>query len=148
MKHPNEKNINPFTLGNFCLNWLHIICGPLPPSLINKRGFIDTNTLNVKDPIAQQNTPRNQSPEMNENSIHSEPAQTIPEVETPNLSKVVDVDLDLDPVILMGNSIASDLNETTMIQSPLDLDSLTDGTTNTSLGYCDSAADLEIVPIL
>uniref|UniRef100_A0A182WA98 protein S-acyltransferase n=1 Tax=Anopheles minimus TaxID=112268 RepID=A0A182WA98_9DIPT len=35
-----QQAINPYSQGNICLNCFHILCGPIPPSLIDRRGAV------------------------------------------------------------------------------------------------------------
>lgn len=35
-----QENFNPYSEGNVCLNCFHILCGPLTPSLIDRRGAV------------------------------------------------------------------------------------------------------------
>ncbi|XP_057651416.1 palmitoyltransferase app [Diorhabda carinulata] len=35
-----QENFNPYSEGNVCLNCFHILCGPLTPSLIDRRGVV------------------------------------------------------------------------------------------------------------
>ncbi|XP_075164031.1 palmitoyltransferase app isoform X1 [Haematobia irritans] len=34
-----QRNLNPYSRGNICLNCCHILCGPMTPSLIDRRGI-------------------------------------------------------------------------------------------------------------
>ncbi|CAD7004926.1 palmitoyltransferase app [Ceratitis capitata] len=34
-----QRSINPYSRGNLCLNCCHILCGPMTPSLIDRRGI-------------------------------------------------------------------------------------------------------------
>nr|XP_036219815.1 palmitoyltransferase app isoform X7 [Bactrocera oleae] len=34
-----QRSINPYSRGNICLNCCHILCGPMTPSLIDRRGI-------------------------------------------------------------------------------------------------------------
>ncbi|CAH1183424.1 unnamed protein product [Phaedon cochleariae] len=35
-----QENFNPYSRGNVCLNCFHILCGPVTPSLIDRRGLV------------------------------------------------------------------------------------------------------------
>ncbi|XP_028128280.1 palmitoyltransferase app isoform X1 [Diabrotica virgifera virgifera] len=35
-----QENVNPYSEGNVCLNCFHILCGPVTPSLIDRRGVV------------------------------------------------------------------------------------------------------------
>lgn len=35
-----QQTINPYSQGNICLNCFHILCGPITPSLIDRRGIV------------------------------------------------------------------------------------------------------------
>lgn len=35
-----QQAINPYSQGNICLNCFHILCGPITPSLIDRRGIV------------------------------------------------------------------------------------------------------------
>ncbi|XP_062510886.1 palmitoyltransferase ZDHHC14-like [Corticium candelabrum] len=36
----DSQNFNPFASGSWCGNCLNVVCSPVPPSLIDKRGFV------------------------------------------------------------------------------------------------------------
>ncbi|XP_047005235.1 palmitoyltransferase app-like isoform X1 [Schistocerca americana] len=35
-----QENFNPYSQGNVCSNCLYVLCGPVPPSLIDRRGIV------------------------------------------------------------------------------------------------------------
>ncbi|XP_051500824.1 palmitoyltransferase ZDHHC14-like isoform X2 [Myxocyprinus asiaticus] len=47
-----KGNYNPYSYGNFLTNCCAALCGPLPPSLIDRRGFVQPDT---PQPAAQTN---------------------------------------------------------------------------------------------
>ncbi|RXN16710.1 putative palmitoyltransferase ZDHHC14 isoform X1 [Labeo rohita] len=47
-----KGNYNPYSYGNFITNCCAALCGPLPPSLIDRRGFVQPDT---PQPVAQTN---------------------------------------------------------------------------------------------
>uniref|UniRef100_A0A9J8B8G8 Palmitoyltransferase n=2 Tax=Cyprinidae TaxID=7953 RepID=A0A9J8B8G8_CYPCA len=47
-----KGNYNPYSYGNFITNCCAALCGPLPPSLIDRRGFVQPDT---PQPAAQTN---------------------------------------------------------------------------------------------
>ncbi|XP_016410736.1 probable palmitoyltransferase ZDHHC14 isoform X1 [Sinocyclocheilus rhinocerous] len=47
-----KGNYNPYSYGNFITNFCAALCGPLPPSLIDRRGFVQPDT---PQPAAQTN---------------------------------------------------------------------------------------------
>ncbi|KAJ8955603.1 hypothetical protein NQ318_001433 [Aromia moschata] len=38
-----QESFNPYSQGNICLNCFHILCGPVTPSLIDRRGLVTDN---------------------------------------------------------------------------------------------------------
>ncbi|XP_045101587.1 LOW QUALITY PROTEIN: palmitoyltransferase ZDHHC18-like [Portunus trituberculatus] len=42
-----EANFNPYGYGNFCLNCLAVLCGPVQPSLIDRRGVVTSEYLTI-----------------------------------------------------------------------------------------------------
>ncbi|KAK8377826.1 hypothetical protein O3P69_014046 [Scylla paramamosain] len=42
-----EPNFNPYGYGNFCLNCLAVLCGPVQPSLIDRRGVVTSEYLTI-----------------------------------------------------------------------------------------------------
>ncbi|XP_039214170.1 palmitoyltransferase ZDHHC14 isoform X1 [Crotalus tigris] len=40
----SKENFNPYSYGNICVNCCSALCGPLSPSLIDRRGFIQPDT--------------------------------------------------------------------------------------------------------
>lgn len=40
-----QANFNPYGYGNFCLNCLAVLCGPVQPSLIDRRGVVTVDYL-------------------------------------------------------------------------------------------------------
>ncbi|XP_066533172.1 palmitoyltransferase ZDHHC14 isoform X2 [Hoplias malabaricus] len=47
-----KDNYNPYSHGNILTNCCAALCGPLPPSLIDRRGFVETD---APQPVAQSN---------------------------------------------------------------------------------------------
>ncbi|KAK6641860.1 hypothetical protein RUM44_013578 [Polyplax serrata] len=35
-----QEGFNPYSEGNVCLNCFHVLCGPIPPSLLDRRGIV------------------------------------------------------------------------------------------------------------
>lgn len=55
-----QRSINPYSRGNICLNCFHILCGPMTPSLIDRRGIVtDEFILQM-----QNHSPNNQLTEI------------------------------------------------------------------------------------
>lgn len=53
----SQNNTNPYGYGNFCFNCLAVLCGPVTPSLIDRRGIVTTEYLRT---INHQPTPQPQ----------------------------------------------------------------------------------------
>ncbi|KAF2363208.1 Palmitoyltransferase DHHC domain [Trinorchestia longiramus] len=53
----NPQHANPYGRGNFCLNCLAVLCGPVTPSLIDRRGIVTAEYLRN---IQQQPSPQQQ----------------------------------------------------------------------------------------
>ncbi|XP_023025600.2 palmitoyltransferase app [Leptinotarsa decemlineata] len=52
-----QENFNPYSQGNVCLNCFHILCGPITPSLIDRRGLVTENYRSELDrPITNEPT--------------------------------------------------------------------------------------------
>ncbi|XP_010877478.1 probable palmitoyltransferase ZDHHC14 isoform X2 [Esox lucius] len=45
-----KDNYNPYSYGNIFTNCCAALCGPLPPSLINRRGFVESDTSQPTPP--------------------------------------------------------------------------------------------------
>ncbi|KAF2903828.1 hypothetical protein ILUMI_02344 [Ignelater luminosus] len=47
-----QESFNPYSHGNVCLNCFHILCGPVTPSLIDRRGLVtDEYRLELTNPV-------------------------------------------------------------------------------------------------
>uniref|UniRef100_A0A1B6CPV3 Palmitoyltransferase n=1 Tax=Clastoptera arizonana TaxID=38151 RepID=A0A1B6CPV3_9HEMI len=44
-----QASFNPYSYGNVCSNCCHVLCGPLPPSLIDRRGLVTPEYLNESE---------------------------------------------------------------------------------------------------
>ncbi|KAG5900003.1 hypothetical protein JTB14_009089 [Gonioctena quinquepunctata] len=52
-----QENFNPYSQGNVCLNCFHILCGPVTPSLIDRRGLVTDNYRSeINRPIMNEPT--------------------------------------------------------------------------------------------
>ena len=40
-----SPRVNPFSAGNCCVNFSQVLCGPLPPSLIDRRGWVTEHDI-------------------------------------------------------------------------------------------------------
>lgn len=53
-----QQAINPYSQGNICLNCFHILCGPITPSLIDRRGIVtDEYRTQMQPPDRYNNAP-------------------------------------------------------------------------------------------
>ncbi|XP_059216925.1 palmitoyltransferase app isoform X1 [Stomoxys calcitrans] len=50
-----QRNLNPYSRGNICLNCCHILCGPMTPSLIDRRGIATDDFISQ---MQQHSSPR------------------------------------------------------------------------------------------
>nr|CAG4646838.1 EOG090X01OT [Megafenestra aurita] len=105
-----QEKVNPYSKGGVCANCFFILCGPMPPSFIDRRGFV---------------TPEH---------------TLLPSVQSvPNLEYLIDFDcgrlepsrpdnndhgVSLQPLSTLSASSLQLLHERTMINTELDLDSL------------------------
>ncbi|XP_055376324.1 palmitoyltransferase app [Condylostylus longicornis] len=46
-----QRAVNPYSRGNICLNCVHILCGPMTPSLIDRRGVVTDDFMLQMHPI-------------------------------------------------------------------------------------------------
>lgn len=51
-----QQAINPYSQGNICLNCFHILCGPITPSLIDRRGIVTDEYRTQMQPPEKYNT--------------------------------------------------------------------------------------------
>ncbi|XP_058836561.1 palmitoyltransferase ZDHHC5-B isoform X3 [Topomyia yanbarensis] len=53
-----QQTVNPYSQGNICLNCFHILCGPITPSLIDRRGVVtDEYRTQMQPPDKYNNAP-------------------------------------------------------------------------------------------
>lgn len=52
-----QRTINPYSRGNICLNCFHILCGPMTPSLIDRRGVVTDEYMLQMQHNSQNNLP-------------------------------------------------------------------------------------------
>ncbi|CAH1402237.1 unnamed protein product [Nezara viridula] len=184
-----QASYNPYSRGNICSNCCHILCGPSPPSLIDRRGMVPPE---VWESLAKESTvisnnrtygavPHPPQPQVNGLPNQPDPKQAMPSdircqsspqqvagavlcqpsaqepgcvrpsVESPQEilltptdfiknrpSDLRDAELDLDEVTnAVANLSASRLRllqDTTMIESALDLDSLEESVSSIDTG--------------
>uniref|UniRef100_A0A1A9WCZ1 Palmitoyltransferase n=1 Tax=Glossina brevipalpis TaxID=37001 RepID=A0A1A9WCZ1_9MUSC len=50
-----QRSVNPYSQGNICLNCCHILCGPMTPSLIDRRGIATDEYISQ---MQQHSSPR------------------------------------------------------------------------------------------
>ncbi|XP_053683323.1 palmitoyltransferase app [Sabethes cyaneus] len=50
-----QQSINPYSQGNICLNCFHILCGPITPSLIDRRGVVTDEYRTQMQPADKYN---------------------------------------------------------------------------------------------
>ncbi|XP_042893563.1 palmitoyltransferase ZDHHC18-like isoform X2 [Penaeus japonicus] len=62
-----QANFNPYGYGNFCLNCLAVLCGPVQPSLIDRRGVVTLEYLTT----TQGKVPENQVPSRSYGTVHT-----------------------------------------------------------------------------
>ena len=114
----SHTNYNPFSAGNAILNCNQVLCSPLNPSLIDASGYITDEYLKErlsKQPSERRPAPLPSSPE--NSSLNVPPAPANDELTS------VRVEVRRDP---KEETKPEDLNQTTMIDSALDLDSLSE----------------------
>ncbi|KAJ8971879.1 hypothetical protein NQ314_000492 [Rhamnusium bicolor] len=52
-----QESFNPYSQGNVCLNCFHILCGPVTPSLIDRRGLVTDNYRSeISRPVTNEPT--------------------------------------------------------------------------------------------
>ncbi|GLG96706.1 Palmitoyltransferase app [Gryllus bimaculatus] len=164
-----QESFNPYSQGNVCANCCYVLCGPIPPSLIDRRGVVTGDYVAIhahaddQDGVLSNNksygTVKMNQPSNNSNGVHQMPLPTNPigrgiedmDNSSPSVSASMGIsiacsppevanncgtvnmtDLDMnDSVISNASSVvplsASRLRllqDTTMIESALDLDSL------------------------
>ncbi|XP_043573416.1 palmitoyltransferase ZDHHC18-like isoform X1 [Chiloscyllium plagiosum] len=49
-KRSSEENTNPYSYNSIVTNCCAVLCGPMPPSLIDRRGFLDPDTIQLPGP--------------------------------------------------------------------------------------------------
>lgn len=50
-----QDSFNPYSQGNVCLNCFHILCGPVAPSLIDRRGIVtDSYRSEISQPVTSE----------------------------------------------------------------------------------------------
>ncbi|XP_063598426.1 palmitoyltransferase ZDHHC14-like [Penaeus indicus] len=62
-----QANFNPYGYGNFCLNCLAVLCGPVQPSLIDRRGVVTLEYLTT----TQGKVSENQAPSRSYGTVHT-----------------------------------------------------------------------------
>ncbi|XP_068226697.1 palmitoyltransferase ZDHHC18 isoform X1 [Palaemon carinicauda] len=62
-----QTNFNPYGYGNFCLNCLAVLCGPVQPSLIDRRGVVTLEYLST----SQNKVPENQLSSRSYGTVHT-----------------------------------------------------------------------------
>uniref|UniRef100_A0A0A9YWZ0 Palmitoyltransferase n=2 Tax=Lygus hesperus TaxID=30085 RepID=A0A0A9YWZ0_LYGHE len=194
-----QASFNPYSRGNICSNCCHILCGPSPPSLIDRRGLVtaeyiaerqnwdsrpqetavmannrtygalpplQANGVNgqlrggsgdIPDnipPAPQQSAQSCQSAAPITQAVLCQPTTSPPQdnscsmrpiVEAEevvlkptefikNLNAAKDYDVDGSPVVTLSASRLRLLQDTTMIESALDLDSLEESTSSIDTG--------------
>ncbi|CAH1799989.1 unnamed protein product, partial [Owenia fusiformis] len=65
----NHENFNPYSQGGVFTNCMAIICGPIPPSLIDRRGFVIPDPTQTTNGLPQENNAVNVRPENNYGTV-------------------------------------------------------------------------------
>ncbi|XP_076247248.1 palmitoyltransferase app isoform X1 [Calliopsis andreniformis] len=51
-----QESFNPYSQGNICGNCFYVLCGPAPPSLIDRRGIVTPEYLAEQDRVVSDNS--------------------------------------------------------------------------------------------
>ncbi|XP_048468962.1 palmitoyltransferase ZDHHC18a isoform X3 [Rhincodon typus] len=62
-KRSSEENTNPYSYNSIVSNCCAVLCGPMPPSLIDRRGFLDPDQIQLPGP--QRKVSQGAKPEVN-----------------------------------------------------------------------------------
>ncbi|XP_048413612.1 palmitoyltransferase ZDHHC18-like isoform X1 [Stegostoma tigrinum] len=62
-KRSSEENTNPYSYNSIVTNCCAVLCGPMPPSLIDRRGFLDPDQIQLPGP--QRKVSQGAKPEVN-----------------------------------------------------------------------------------
>nr|CAG4646062.1 EOG090X01OT [Macrothrix elegans] len=132
-----RQKVNPYSKGGICANCIFILCSPLPPSFIDRRGFIKPDQTVSIQQVHSNTNPSGSSFEMsastevqllnngkghvavnmlsNQNKKHSQ---------NDSRRREEEAGVTLQPLSTLSASSLQLLHERTMINTDLDLDSL------------------------
>ncbi|KAK4004344.1 palmitoyltransferase ZDHHC18-B isoform X1 [Daphnia magna] len=135
-----QEKVNPYSKGGVCANCLFILCGPMPPSFIDRRGFV-TPEHSIAPPIDSVPTtsPTSAVPIQGSSEVRllsngkghvtvsvsntGSRKQAIGSIQEPKRPEV-ESGVSLQPLSTLSASSLQLLHERTMINTDLDLDSL------------------------
>lgn len=132
-----QEKVNPYSKGGVCANCIFILCGPMPPSFIDRRGFV-TPDYSIAMPVqSRQATAGINSAAHGTSEVrllnngkghvtvsvpnHAKKKQAPPNGKRSDADKGV---VSLQPLSTLSASQLQLLQERTMINTDLDLDSL------------------------
>ncbi|XP_020292309.1 palmitoyltransferase ZDHHC9 isoform X2 [Pseudomyrmex gracilis] len=77
-----QDNFNPYSQGNICGNFFYVLCGPAPPSLIDRRGIVTPEYRAEHERVGDDNVISNKTygttkivqPQSNGTTVHTSPS--------------------------------------------------------------------------
>jgi len=123
-----QEKVNPYSKGGVCANCLFILCGPMPPSFIDRRGFVIPER-NLSPPCQGIASTTDRVPHENtEIRLLANGKGSVTVLSNNTKKKQVmsnsETGVSLQPLSTLSASSLQLLHERTMINTDLDLDSL------------------------